>query len=183
MMPILKALTLPACALVLAACQHAGSHAGGPGRTHPPDSAFAIDAEPDSWLQVRSDLCRLPEPQQRARYDMLAGDGASSAGSRMQQLLLATCAPDRTPGLLRETLAADSADASGDTGQQPLLELIRDFSASYQILENRIRELEQQVVTKDGELEKTRQELAATVDGIRQIESEIDDLQTGGGGP
>ena len=181
MMPIRQALALPACAVVLAACQHYGPRAGGTERAHEPAHPISVDADPDSWLQVRSDLCGLPEAQQRARYDMLSGDDA--AGSRMQRLLLATCVPDRTPGLLRETPAAGGAEALGDAGQQHLVELIRDFSASYQILEARVYKLELQVAHKDGELEKTRQELSATVDGIRQIESEIDGLRTGGEHP
>lgn len=113
------------------------------------------------WLEVRAVLCRQGVPEQRARMMELAVAGKSFE-EQMERLLLASCQPERTPGLLREALAqVDERHAS--ESELALISLLRDHARSYRVLEEKNKQLAEQ--------------LEATISGIREIETEVDALR------
>lgn len=124
----------------------------------------------DHWLHKRHNLCLLPAIDQRARYQALVENNESSdKENKIERLLITTCNPDMTPGLLRQTLGDLMYDNSWSESEIYLLELIRDFDRSAQLLEQENRRL--------------AKELESTIQGIRDIEADIDNLDQNGGAP
>lgn len=153
---------LIACAgLLLAGCQLPGS---GPGADAPPLSAPTAARDADHHLLVRERLCALPTGEQRLRLTALAAPGGDR-DSRFRRVLLASCQPEATPGLLREALVALGDGEDFSPGERALVALIRDHARSYRVLED-----------KNGELAAR---LAETIDGIRAIEADMDNLTPG----
>lgn len=112
------------------------------------------------WLLKRQKLCELEADEQRAR---LRGPGGGSEGKAIERVLLASCEPERTPGLLREALHELPSDPDRDPALQALLDMIRDHARSYRLLEDRNAQLAVQ--------------LEATIEGIRQIESDMENMR------
>lgn len=140
----------------------------------------AIDAEPvivesvqsqptavDDWLLRRQKLCQLPEIERRARLKLYGDDRSQNEARRMKRLMLTSCAPDQTPGQMFEALAALPDNPSWPPAQKALIEMVRDYAQSYRVLEQQKRDLEQK--------------LEDTINGIQQIEAEIDGMQSSGG--
>lgn len=113
------------------------------------------------WLLVRLEICRQSIPEQRARMMELTVE-TITAEERMERLLLATCHPESTPGLLREALAGFDSLAATES-EQALVNLLRDHARSYRLLEEKNARLAAQ--------------LEATINGIRDIETEMDALR------
>ncbi len=112
------------------------------------------------WLEERDRLCRLSMDQQKLQFRQIEdGKNESIRENRMKRMLLSSCQPDRTPGLLRQSLddVAKIDDLSPDERQ--LVELVRSFEQSNRILESRNQNL--------------KSDLEETVNGIREIETDI----------
>ncbi len=123
----------------------------------------AVDPEPDpatTWLLRRSELCSLEGEVQRARLAELQGHDEATA---IERVLLTSCDPARTPGLMREALNALPDNPDRDPALQSLLNMLRDHTRSYRMLEDRNSQLAEQ--------------LEATVEGIRQIEADMESLR------
>jgi len=147
----------------------AGCQAGLPQSAAAPEQRAAVAAGPDSgveaWLVRRQQLCDLPVEGQRDRLRTLAAVAGDPRWD-LELVLLASCRPDQTPGILREALARLASDPAWTPGQLALVALIRDSVRSYAVLESRIADLSS--------------ELEATIDGIRAIETDINNLSPNG---
>lgn len=162
---------LHASALLLVLALLQGCQSGVPGQ---PPEPLAPDPktkpEVEDWLESRHRLCQASATQQRARLDTLARRAReTSDDEKIERVLLASCEPDITPGLLREALNDLPDNGERTLAEQSLVQLIRDLARSYRILEDRNRELAAQ--------------LEATINGIRDIETEIDSMQLKGEAP
>jgi hypothetical protein len=155
---------VPALCLSLAACQHQppASPTVQPALT-PASCPAPPEPAGDRWLARRESLCSLPMDAQRAT---LRGLGQSKAAlsrtQRFEQLLLASCHPDMTPGLLREALVGTSALPDLADSERRLIEMIKDFDIGRRALEQKNEQL--------------KSDLTKTIDGIRDIENETDNL-------
>ncbi|MFZ5654191.1 MAG: hypothetical protein ACOY42_07325 [Pseudomonadota bacterium] len=117
----------------------------------------------EHWLAERERLCRLSPDAQKSEFKRLDGNGdAATRHARMAKMILASCQPALTPGLLRQSLGEASRIADLSAAERRLIDLIRAFDESNRILETRNQHLK-------SELEKT-------VDGIREIETDIGDM-------
>lgn len=153
---MMKALPAVVFAALLAGCQTLGSDPS----VEPEPQPVNEDppAEAATWLLKRQQLCRLDTDERRLRLRELTGD---SDDHRRDQLLLASCEPERTPGLLREALQAIPEQT--EPSLQALLEMIHDHSRSYRVLEEQNAQLTTQ--------------LERTIEGIRRIEADMDHLR------
>lgn len=136
------------------------------------DAFESIKNQPniEQLLQKRNKLCLLPVTEQRARFQRLKEDNPTlSKLEKFERLLLVTCHPDLTPGLLREALGDLMADDSLADDELYLLQLIRDFVNSNRLLE--------------AENQRLKDELEATIKGIKDIESDIDNINQNGDAP
>ena len=161
-----KYLPVVAAGLSLAACQHQPPAA--PNRPAAPQISYADVPEPvgDRLLARREALCSLPLDEQGTTLRRL--DQAKSGLSRPQQferLLLASCRPDLTPGLLREALVGASAIPDLADSERRLIQMIKDFDLSYRQFEEKNAQL--------------KSNLTKTINGIRDIENETDNLPHG----
>ena len=116
------------------------------------------------WLESRKNLCALPEVEQRARIHQLANNTSVTRNEAIEHILLATCQPDLTPGLLREALSTLPDTSKWSPAERAFVELIGNFTRSYRILEDKNRQLADQ--------------LEDTINGIRAIETELDNVET-----
>lgn len=152
----MKAFSIFMFAVVLAGCQ-----AFEPGAPVEPVPPVAREATPEdaaaSWLLKRQQLCSLEADERRQRLREAAGDD----DARRDRLLLASCEPERTPGLLREAL--QGVPEQTDPALQALLEMIHDHARSYRVLEEQNAQLAAQ--------------LESTIEGIRRIEADMDHLR------
>ena len=145
-------------ASLLAGCQLPPA-AEAPGGRGPATGTVSLEQR----LARRDTLCQLSELERRAQLRFLKEQRDES--SAMERLLLASCRPDQTPGLLYEALEALPTAAALSPADRTLVALIRDFSRSYRLLE------------ANNQLLKER--LEATIEGIQQIESDIDGMSGG----
>ncbi len=114
------------------------------------------------WLLLKRDnLCERSPEERRALYEELAG--SRDDNSAEHRVLLASCRPEQTPGLLREALSALPENEEWTAAERALFRLLEDHARSYRILEDKNRELESQLKT--------------TIEGIREIETDMDKLQ------
>ncbi|MCK9562954.1 MAG: hypothetical protein M0R02_09585 [Bacteroidales bacterium] len=146
--------------LLLAACHSLSPADDAPVGDLLPPPTVATPAR--DWLVVRMELCRQSVPEQRARMMELTVAAGKTADERMERLLLASCQPEHTPGLLREALAQFD-ERSATESERALAALLRDHARSYRILEEKNTQLATQ--------------LEATINGIRDIETELDALR------
>lgn len=124
----------------------------------------------EGWLEKRHKLCLLPVTELRVRYKALTESIATPTKSeQIERLLITTCYPDITPGLLRNELSNITSETSWSHSEKYLLELISDFNRSNTLLEEEKRRL-----TK---------ELESTINGIKDIESDIDNIDHSGAAP
>lgn len=153
---MMKALPVFMFAALLAGCQ-----AFDPGPAIEPEPQAAHDEPPEEaaiWLLKRQQLCQLDIDERSRR---LREPPENSADHRRDRLLLASCEPERTPGLLREAL--QMMPEQNDRTLQALLEMINDYSHSYRVLEDQNAQLATQ--------------LESTIEGIRRIEADMDHLR------
>ncbi|MEK7152505.1 MAG: hypothetical protein AAB834_01030 [Patescibacteria group bacterium] len=130
------------------------------------DSASSSPTTVEDWLLKREELCQLPNIERRARLKLYGDDRSRNEAYRMERLMLASCAPDQTPGQMFEALAALPENPSWPPAQKALIEMVRDYAKSYRMLEQQKRDLERK--------------LEDTINGIQKIEAEIDDMQSNG---
>lgn len=135
--------------------------------TPPPDIDIPVQevTAVEQWLLQRTELCNLPEIERRAQLTFLSKDPINE-DALMKRLILAGCNPDQTPGLLAQALEAIPQTTEYSPAMAALLEMNRDFVKSYKILESNNQQLNER--------------LKVTIDGIQQIEAEIDGLQSNG---
>ena len=118
------------------------------------------------WLEKRRELCGLPDIERRARLKFYSDEGEKRQDAQLERLLLASCQPDQTPGLLYEALRDFPPETTETHPQSALIEVIRDFARSYRALETKTRNLEEK--------------LESTIDGIQQIEAEMNGIHSKG---
>lgn len=119
-----------------------------------------------TWLLQRSSLCELPVEERRLKLDALSTAGQSGNKTRIERLLLASCQPDLTPGLLMEALNGLPDQHQWSPDEIAFIQSMKDMTRSYLILDNKNRELKLQ-------LEKT-------IEGIRDIEADMDRFKQNG---
>lgn len=108
-------------------------------------------------LTYRRDACALPAQEQ----ELLLRESRSerSDNSTLAILMLASCAPDQTPGLLANYLTKAGAVSHGPPGLEELVELMAAQLRSYILVERRLRE--------------TENRLERMITGLREIEAEM----------
>ncbi len=128
-------------------------------------------------LTVRQILCRLPEDEQANRLQLYrqvfvekevdestlrreTGTAVPSEVHLLYALMLATCDPQRTPGVVSEMLSEVDAVGKWPEEHEALIDLLMAEQNAYLVLNNRYEELLEQH-------EKT-------IQGIKNIEAEID---------
>jgi hypothetical protein len=125
------------------------------------DSAPPPDIE--QQLAARHALCQLPIEEQRSQLKALAESSERKSGrNAFQRLLLASCHPDLMPGILREALSDINAAGSQTESELYLVQIVKDMDQSSRILEEKNRQLK-------SDLEKT-------IEGIRDIESDMGNM-------
>ena len=144
-----KLLTLSL--LLVQGCQHMQPPAP------EPTPACPAPAPVEQWLEDRDRLCQLAPETRRARLDAIAAAPEGADDDKIVRLLLASCQPD-----LMEALNDLPPDKDRDPARTALIRLLSDMARSYRILDERNRELEAR--------------LERTIDGIRQIESDMNSL-------
>lgn len=115
-------------------------------------------------LEFRQRVCLSP-PEDSA--GSVSGDLSELSQDEMfAQLMIATCAPERTPGrlanLLREAQTLDSLPP----GFQALVDLLSDHYGAYRMLEDRLQK-------SRAELKATEAQLEKTIEGIRAIDAQM----------
>lgn len=155
------------CGIALGGC-HAGT------ASSPSPSATAqitlekpcppsIDPAVDQWLRERRELCELSVEQRKAQFQRIESRRAHhSLRDHLQKLALASCQPELTPGLLRQALSDAENASTLAPEQRELLALISALDQSTRILETRNEQL--------------KTELEKTINGIRDIEADMDDI-------
>lgn len=124
-----------------------------------PESPSALD----KWLLTRQRLCTMPSDEQRIQLQALATVRGEQS---IERVFLASCNPEQTPGLLREALSNLDPQDDWSSGQYALLAMIQDHARSYRILEEKNTQLAKQLET--------------TINGIREIETDMDNLHNNG---
>lgn len=142
----------------------------GPGQAHIVYQSVEVGTNTGDWLLKRHSLCQLPITEQRVRLNTLTTNKETSSKSeKIERLLITTCKPDWTPGLLRQALNDLMAENSWADEELYLLQLIKDLDTSNRLLEDKNRQL--------------KEDLESTIKGIRDIESDMDNLDQNGGAP
>lgn len=127
-----------------------------------PSGAVVTVPSRAEWLLLkRESLCERSPEERRALHDKLVGARDDSSAER--RVLLASCRPEQTPGLLRKALQALPESEDRTVAERALFRLMEDHARSYRILEEKNRKLEAQLKT--------------TIEGIREIETDMDRLQ------
>lgn len=166
--PLPKILALSLVLALLQGCQSGVFRPGQP--MEPPAPLPETKPGVEDWLESRQRLCQTSATERRARLDALASRARDTReDEKIERVLLASCQPDITPGLLLEALNDLPDNGERTLAQQSLVQLIRDMARSYRLLEDRNRQLAAQ--------------LEATINGIRDIETEIDSIKPEGGTP
>lgn len=132
-----------------------------------PEPAFVPQSEAIALLEFRRAQCARPENE---RDSVVQGYlEQSSRQAVMRTLMLATCAPDQTPGLLANTLAKARDMEPHPADMAALLDLLAAEAESYGLLERR--------------LNATRKKLDDMIQGIRAIEAEMGEASDAVGFP
>lgn len=130
----------------------------------PPPAESSVE----QWLRERHTLCALSTEQKKARFQRLEQRrGDHTLRDHLQKLALASCQPELTPGLLRQALSDTVNIAALAQDQRELVALISALDQSARILEVRNEQL--------------KADLERTINGIRDIEADIDDIHQNGG--
>lgn len=135
-------------------------------RTESSDCRPEAGSDVARWLEERDRLCRLTMDEQKQKFKQIEeGGDKSTKESRMTRMLLSSCSPDMTPGLLRQALNDVSKIDDLSPDERRLIELVRSFEQSNRILESRNQSL--------------KSDLEETVNGIREIEADIGGMDNG----
>lgn len=162
----MRTLAIVLIGLLTAACQQIPASA--PASDEAPSDKAVEQSSPapridsEYWLATRQLLCALPIVEQRARLMQAGLDDDADRDHKLQRVLLASCNPEHTPGLLREALNDLGDDRHWSDGERALVALLRDHARSYKVLEEKNSDLAAQ--------------LEATVKGIREIETDMNSL-------
>ncbi len=114
-------------------------------------------------------MCQLSTDERKASLQHLDQvQRERTLSDDLQKLALASCQPELTPGLLREALSAVASAEVPEGEWRQLIALIAALDRSSRILETRNEQL--------------KAELERTINGIRDIETDIDDIHQNGGG-
>lgn len=111
----------------------------------------------ESLVTFRQKTCQRPA-QERDRM-LSAYREATSDEALLKTLMLATCEPDQTPGLLANSLVEARDLQHPPPGFSAFLDLLAAEAKSYSLLDRRLRE--------------TRKRLEDMIEGIRTIEAEM----------
>lgn len=111
----------------------------------------------ESMVTFRQKACQRPE-EERDRMLRDYRDKASDE-SVLRTLMLATCAPEKTPGLLANSLVEARSLERSPPGFSAFLDLLAAEAQAYSLLERRLRQ--------------TQQKLEDMIEGIRTIEAEM----------
>lgn len=131
--------------------------------------ARSMESAVDRWLRERSTVCQLSTEEQKAKLQHIEQtQGERTLSDDLQKLALASCQPELTPGLLRQALNAVASTGALVEEQRQLIALIAALDRSSRLLETRNEQL--------------KAELERTINGIRDIETDIDDIHQNGGG-
>lgn len=131
--------------------------------------ARATESAVDQWLRERYAVCQLSTDERKASLQHLDQvQRERTLSDDLQKLALASCQPELTPGLLREALSAVAGTEVPAEEWRQLIALIAALDRSSRILETRNEQL--------------KAELERTINGIRDIETDIDDIHQNGGG-
>lgn len=141
------------CAWFLVSCKHWSTEK--PVMVSPPPTE---QSEISKLLSSRQRFCGMPELERAAQ--IAARRNSAAENTQFELLLLASCNPALTPGLLRNTLKKLANHADWTLEKQALYNLILDHSRAYDFLENEYRNLQQ--------------ELDDAIKGIQQIERDMD---------
>lgn len=114
-------------------------------------------------LEFRQRVCLAsPDSNELASKE----PSAMSQDEMFAQLMLATCAPDRTPGRLANLLVEAQTLQSLPPGFQALVDLLSDQYGAYRLLEVRLQK------TRDA-LSANEEQLERTIEGIRAIDAQM----------
>jgi len=162
--------------LTLQGCQHGPSALPDKEQESQPKAGYQITkagclptrgSDAAQWLSERSRLCQLSIDDRKSKFNQL--DEIGSKGIKegtMTRLILASCRPDLTPGLLRQALADAEKISDFSTSEKDFIALIKAFDDSNRILDEKNQEL-------NAELERT-------IRGIRDIETDLKDIDHNG---
>ncbi len=111
----------------------------------------------ESLVTFRQQACQRPEEER----DRMLRDyrEKTTDESVLRTLMLATCAPERTPGLLANSLVEARSLERSPPGFPAFLDLLAAEVQAYSLLERRLRQ--------------TQQKLEDMIEGIRAIEAEM----------
>lgn len=111
----------------------------------------------ESLVTFRQQACQRPEEER----DRMLRDyrEKTSEESVLRTLMLATCAPEKTPGLLANSLVEARSLERPPPGFPAFLDLLAAEAQAYSLLERRLRQ--------------TQQKLEDMIEGIRAIEAEM----------
>lgn len=121
------------------------------------DASSEIFPNLDSLLSYRRDLCALSGQDQDLVLRESQAEGSDRAN--LITLMLASCAPDQTPGLLANYLAKANDMEYGPAGLEHLVALMTAQLRSYALVERRLRD--------------TENRLERMITGLREIEAEM----------
>lgn len=111
----------------------------------------------EALLDFRSQACARSGEEREALLQRFRNDDSPEA--TMGSLMLATCEPDQTPGLLANSLLAARELEDTPAGFDDLLDLLSAQARAYALVEKQLR--------------RTRRQLDDMVEGIRNIEAEM----------
>lgn len=161
----LRRLVLWALTGAVSACAMPPTHVLTEVYREPESVQFAVDAEQNaepftsvqSMLAYRSGVCALPEQQQASLLQEFRVERSDRA--TLGILMLASCSPDQTPGLLANHLVKAGAIEHAPPGLHELLALMGAQLRSYALVERRLRD--------------TEHRLERMITGLREIEAQM----------
>lgn len=156
--------------LMLQGCQHGpAALPGKEGESQTTKSGCHPTRESDAekWLSERNILCQLSIDDRKWKFNQIEKIGSKSVKNEtMTRILLASCRPDLTPGLLRQALNDADKISSFSTREKDFIALIKAFDNSNRILDEKNQQL--------------KAELERTINGIRDIETDLKDIDHNG---
>ncbi len=158
------------CICLLAGCESWQTKS--PPSPLPPTNS---QSEISALLSARRQFCALPDLE-RAAQIVIRRDSAAE-NQLFELLLLASCDPARTPGVLRNTLEKLANHAQWTQEKQALFNLIQAQSKAYDLIEGSYQNLKIEFKSLEAEHKKLQETLENTIKGIQQIESDMDTLR------
>lgn len=162
--------------LTLQGCQHGPSAPPGKEWENQPKAGYQTtktgchptrESDAAQWLSERTRLCQLSMDDRKSKFNQLDEIGSKNLNNEtMTRLILASCRPDLTPGLLRQALSDADKISDFSTGEMDFIALIKVFDNSNRILDEKNHDL--------------KDELERTINGIRDIETDLKDINHNG---